>query len=506
MPTSSTNPTAPQGAPDWTQQASKPWPREPADASPFDLFLQIIQPPPCQVVCPPATTRPVSPPVANEEAPVQPTTEEAPAAVAERADDQPDQEEAASAEAPEPAAEATNSPPSDDSQEPTVEEGEIDEKVSADVVVLAFAGAAAAAVSTPLLERAAPVEQEAVAPAAPTEPEIQPAGEAHVPVATLVEVAAAPAAVGPLDGVGKIDSVVPLVPGESSESQLVVAAATAAPAAPETATADAEVSVKSSAPIELPAIAVAEPDQPQQEATPDDESDPSTSLDRAVDLRDDSPRAGTTHSAPTVEAPKAPTPIDSQNQLTAAAREPAPPPATTAPVTITPTEAPYARLPVDLLVRRPAETRSAPSAQAESIRLLGRVARAFAVAAERGGEVTLRLSPPELGSLRVEVQVRDSALVARIEAETMDAQTTILENLAALRERLADQGVRIERFDVDLMNRQGGGAPQRSFDERHEAPRPPQTPLATTRKDDPPIQNPMTPPASAAAGRLNVVI
>jgi len=99
--------------------------------------------------------------------------------------------------------------------------------------------------------------------------------------------------------------------------------------------------------------------------------------------------------------------------------------------------------------------------QVDSVRLLNRVARAFALAQDGSGEVTLRLSPPELGALRLEVKILDGTLVARLETETSSARTALIENLPALRERLAEQGIRIERFDVDLMQHHHGGAFER---------------------------------------------
>lgn len=93
----------------------------------------------------------------------------------------------------------------------------------------------------------------------------------------------------------------------------------------------------------------------------------------------------------------------------------------------------------------------------DTARLLHRVARAFA-ATKDGGEVRLRLSPPELGALLLDVRVQDGTLVARLEAETTSVRTVLVENLPALRDRLAEQGIRIERFDVDL-RQPGGGSP-----------------------------------------------
>jgi len=91
---------------------------------------------------------------------------------------------------------------------------------------------------------------------------------------------------------------------------------------------------------------------------------------------------------------------------------------------------------------------------AEQVRLINRVARAFQSAEARGGEVRLRLSPPELGSLRVSVRLQDGVLHARVEAETEAARQILTQNLPSLRDRLAEQNIRVERFDVELMDRQ----------------------------------------------------
>jgi flagellar hook-length control protein FliK len=92
--------------------------------------------------------------------------------------------------------------------------------------------------------------------------------------------------------------------------------------------------------------------------------------------------------------------------------------------------------------------------EAERVRFVQRVARAFHSMGDEGGEVRLRLSPPELGSLRLEVSVRDGVMSARLEAETASARNVLLENLPALRERLAEQNIKVERFDVDVRDEQ----------------------------------------------------
>jgi flagellar hook-length control protein FliK len=129
-------------------------------------------------------------------------------------------------------------------------------------------------------------------------------------------------------------------------------------------------------------------------------------------------------------------------------------------------------LPAELLSQGPSGPARRATVEIDANRLLTRVARAFTAAQDRDGEVRLRLSPPELGSLRLEVRVQDGAMVAHIQTETDAAKTAILDNLPTLRDRLADQGVRIERFDVDLMQRQpgGGGMPDQPGSRQQDSP------------------------------------
>ena len=107
------------------------------------------------------------------------------------------------------------------------------------------------------------------------------------------------------------------------------------------------------------------------------------------------------------------------------------------------TSPPRARLPAELLSQAPAGPSRRATVEVDAGRLLTRVARAFTAAQERDGEIRLRLSPPELGSLRLDIRVQDGALVARLQTETDAARTAIIDNLPALRDRLAEQGVRI---------------------------------------------------------------
>jgi flagellar hook-length control protein FliK len=148
-----------------------------------------------------------------------------------------------------------------------------------------------------------------------------------------------------------------------------------------------------------------------------------------------------------------------------------------------------------------------PRAAADPVRLITRVARAFAAAQQRAGEIHIRLSPPELGSLRLGVRVNDGELSANVETETEAARAAILENLPALRERLADQGLRIDRFEVDLMQRQDGGTSDQAGGRQHDAPAVPPRfiPAMRDRRSAPSSSKPRTAGPGSANG-LNVIV
>jgi flagellar hook-length control protein FliK len=138
------------------------------------------------------------------------------------------------------------------------------------------------------------------------------------------------------------------------------------------------------------------------------------------------------------------------------------------------------------------------------------VARAFHTANERGGTLQLRLSPPELGSLHMELSVQDGVMTASLETETAAARRVLLDHLPALRDRLAEQNIRVERFDVDV-RRDGtegqtdpratrdGGQPQQGHREPRRQP-------ATQQSDGlkPAQISPIVEPLASTAG-INLV-
>ena len=146
------------------------------------------------------------------------------------------------------------------------------------------------------------------------------------------------------------------------------------------------------------------------------------------------------------------------------------------------------------------------AADADRMRFVQRVARAFQAAGDNGGQVKLRLSPPELGSLQLNITVKDGAMTAHVQAETANAQNLLLNSLPDLRDRLAQQDIRLERFDVDLTNQSPGGMPQtpNQHQNPNDAPRRP----APTRNASAAIE--AAPPIVAnsylGGGGLNVVI
>ena len=148
--------------------------------------------------------------------------------------------------------------------------------------------------------------------------------------------------------------------------------------------------------------------------------------------------------------------------------------------------------------------------QIDSARFLQRVARAFESARERGGEIRLRLSPPELGALRVEVTMQDQGLVARVEVETPEARAALMEHLPLLRERLAEQNLRLERFDVDLSQRESTQRGNDFADQQPERQAPAQPRQSRTIPNRQTIQQAMNTPVATPAGmqdrRLNVIV
>ena len=89
------------------------------------------------------------------------------------------------------------------------------------------------------------------------------------------------------------------------------------------------------------------------------------------------------------------------------------------------------------------------------------------LANQRGGAITMRLEPPALGQLRIELQVSQGAVVADFTAATAEARALLEANLGMLRERLESQGLSVERITIHGA-RTAEAATQSSGDQRQE--------------------------------------
>lgn len=106
---------------------------------------------------------------------------------------------------------------------------------------------------------------------------------------------------------------------------------------------------------------------------------------------------------------------------------------------------------------------SEPIPTADRARFVQRVSRAFQAVRPGTNEIQLKLSPPELGALRMTITVEQGVVSAKVETESAAARNILLDNLPALRERLAEQEIRVEKFDVDVGRDNQPNDPQGQF-------------------------------------------
>jgi len=67
---------------------------------------------------------------------------------------------------------------------------------------------------------------------------------------------------------------------------------------------------------------------------------------------------------------------------------------------------------------------------------------------QRGGTMTMRLDPPELGALRVQMTIAHGTVSADFQASTPAAQALLDQHLPTLRNSLESQGLTVERMTV----------------------------------------------------------
>jgi len=150
-----------------------------------------------------------------------------------------------------------------------------------------------------------------------------------------------------------------------------------------------------------------------------------------------------------------------------------------------------------------------PGPRVDAGRFLGRVTRAFQAAEQRGGTIQLRLSPPELGAMKIELSVQQGTLTAKLETETAAAKSVLLDNLPALRERLAAQDIRVDKFDVDVQQQGSEANPDWQAGEREQGAGQRGTPASNSAHPGNDSHNTPTQQTDntqiAPDGRLNIV-
>lgn len=90
--------------------------------------------------------------------------------------------------------------------------------------------------------------------------------------------------------------------------------------------------------------------------------------------------------------------------------------------------------------RHPSNAVNAPS-------MIDRIANAI-LERPAGPEFSVQLTPPDLGSLRIDLVRRDGELTVSFGVENVRAEQLLVDSLPQLREMLHDQGLRIDRTDV----------------------------------------------------------
>lgn len=92
----------------------------------------------------------------------------------------------------------------------------------------------------------------------------------------------------------------------------------------------------------------------------------------------------------------------------------------------------------------------------QEVKLVQRVLRGVEQLANGGGQVRLRLHPPELGSLQMSLRIEVGQVFAKLEVENSTAREVLLNNIQTLRDRLAEQGMKVAAFEVEVSTDSSG--------------------------------------------------
>ena len=77
---------------------------------------------------------------------------------------------------------------------------------------------------------------------------------------------------------------------------------------------------------------------------------------------------------------------------------------------------------------------------------------------QRGGSLTMRLDPPSLGQLKVEMRMEGGRVAVLLTAATDSARSLLGDNLGSLRQALEDRGLAVDRLVVETSTRTSEGS------------------------------------------------
>jgi flagellar hook-length control protein FliK len=94
---------------------------------------------------------------------------------------------------------------------------------------------------------------------------------------------------------------------------------------------------------------------------------------------------------------------------------------------------------------------SASTSSSDEQALTNRIVRGLSTMVhQRGGTMSMRLSPPELGALRVQMSIVQGNVTAQFTATTQQAQALLEQNMGVLRTALEQHGLTVDRLAVHL--------------------------------------------------------
>ncbi len=93
----------------------------------------------------------------------------------------------------------------------------------------------------------------------------------------------------------------------------------------------------------------------------------------------------------------------------------------------------------------------APAVDVKQIeQLVERIVATVRQSQSTGQQLKIRLSPPELGTLQIEVPLKNGEYTAKLEVQNNQVQKVINDNMAQLKESLSKSGIAIDRIEVQI--------------------------------------------------------